>query len=84
MRIVAAVGGGYALAALCSVAALALPISKSQAVLVGMLVSFPVYAGAVVWAFAARTAVRAWTGLGIVALPLSAVAWSIWTGKVFS
>lgn len=54
-RIVLAVVGGYALAALASVAALALPISRPQAVLTGMLASFAIYAGAVVWVFAACT-----------------------------
>lgn len=77
-RIVAALFGGYALAALGSVAALALPMSKPQAVLTGMLASFAIYAGAVVWVFAARSAPRAWAGLLVVAVPLAAAAWSVW------
>ena len=60
-RIVAAVGGGYALAALASVAVLALPVSRIQAVIGGMLGSFAVYAAAVVWVFAVRSATRALT-----------------------
>ena len=76
-RIVAALLGGYALAALSSVAALALPIGKPQAVLAGMQASFVIYACAVVWVFAARSALRAWAGLVIVAIPLSLAAWSI-------
>ena len=48
-RIAAALFGGYALAALCSVAALALPIDPQQAVFTGMLASFLLYAGAVIW-----------------------------------
>lgn len=74
-RIVAAVLGGYALAALTSVAALALPISRPQAVLTGMLASFAVYAGAVIWVFAVRSATRAWLGLVLAALPLLLAAW---------
>ncbi|CAG9171197.1 DUF3649 domain-containing protein [Cupriavidus respiraculi] len=74
-RIVAAVLGGYALAALASLAALALPISRPQAVLTGMLASFAVYAGAVVWVFAVRSARRAWAGLAIAAAPLVLAAW---------
>ncbi|TWG88161.1 uncharacterized protein DUF3649 [Cupriavidus gilardii J11] len=74
-RIVAAIAGGYALAALVSVAALALPISRPQAVLTGMLASFAVYAGAVVWVFAVRSAARAWTGLLVAAAPLLLAAW---------
>jgi hypothetical protein len=77
-RIVAAVAGGYALAALVSVAALALPIAPVQAVLTGMLASFLVYAGAVVWSFAARSALRAWIGLLLAAAPLALVAGPIW------
>jgi hypothetical protein len=78
-RIVAAVLGGYAVAALASVAALALPISKPQAVLTGMLASFVVYVGAVIWVFAVRSARRAWTGLLIAAVPLLIAAWTVWT-----
>ncbi|MGY8523657.1 DUF3649 domain-containing protein [Paracidovorax citrulli] len=74
-RIVAAVFGGYALAALASVAALALPISRPQAVLTGMLASFAIYAGAVIWVFAVRSATRAWIGLLLAALPLLLAAW---------
>ncbi len=54
-RILAALFGGYALAALASVVALVLPISKLQAVLTGMLASFVVYAVVVIWVFAARS-----------------------------
>lgn len=81
-RIVAAVFGGYGLAALGSVAALALPMSKPQAVITGMLASFAVYAGAVVWVFAVRSATRAWAGLLVAAVPLLLAAWSVWSGGV--
>ena len=77
-RIVAALFGGYALAALASVAVLALPISKPQAVIAGMLASFAIYAGAVIWVFAVRSALRAWLGLIVVGAPLLAPAWSVW------
>ncbi|MCG5241629.1 DUF3649 domain-containing protein [Azospirillum doebereinerae] len=77
-RIAAALFGGYALAALASVAVLALPMSKPQAVLTGMLASFAIYAGAVIWVFAVRSALRAWTGLLVVAAPLLLAAWSVW------
>ena len=74
-RIIAAVAGGYALAALVSVAALALPISKPQAALTGQLASFAAYAGAVIWVFAARSAVRAWLGVAAAAAVLAPLAW---------
>ena len=76
-RIMAALVGGYALAALFSVAVLALPLSKPQAVLTGMLASFAIYAGAVIWVFAVRSALKAWAGLFIVAVPLLPLAWSV-------
>lgn len=76
-RIVAAVFGGYALAALASVAALALPISKPQAVLTGMLASFAIYSGAVIWVFAVRSAWKSWAGLIVVAAGLALLAWSV-------
>jgi len=76
-RIVAALVGGYALAALFSVAVLALPLSRPQAVLTGMLASFAIYAGAVIWVFAERSALKAWAGLLIVAAPLVPLAWSV-------
>jgi len=66
-RIVAALFGGYGLGALTSVAALALPMARSQAVLAGMLASFVVYTAAVIWVFAVRSALRAWVGLAVAA-----------------
>lgn len=79
-RIVAAIGGGYALAAVASVAALALPMDKSQAVLAGTMASFLVYTGAVIWVFAVRSATRAWLGLLLAAIPLLLAAWPVWNG----
>jgi len=81
-RIVAAVFGGYGMAALTSVAALALPISRPEAVLTGMLLSFVTYAAAVIWVFAVRSATRAWMGLAVAALPLLLAAWPAWQGNV--
>ena len=78
-RIVAAILGGYGLAALTSIAALALPMPVTEAVFTGMLASFAVYAGAVVWVFAVRSATRAWVGLIVVAVPLALAAW--WATK---
>lgn len=58
-RIVAALLDGYALAALGSVALLALPIPAPEAVIADMLVSFLLYSGAAIWGFAVRSARRA-------------------------
>ena len=73
-RIAGAIFGGYALGALASVAALALPMSAPQGVVTGMLASFIFYAAAVIWVFLARSARRAWAGLLLVALPLALAA----------
>lgn len=70
LRVLAALPGGYALSALFATAVAMLPMARMDAVLAGMMGSFAVYAGAVVWVFAARSALRAWTGLAIVAAPL--------------
>lgn len=77
-RIIAALFGGYAVAALASVAVLVLPADRVQAAFSGMLLSFAVYAGAVVWVFAVRSAWRAWAGLLVAALVLAPAAWWTW------
>lgn len=65
-RAAAGILGGYALTALFSVVlALASGAPREEAVLVGTTPAFLVFAAALVWAFAAKTAWRAW--LGVVA-----------------
>ncbi len=82
-RAVAAIAGGYGVAALsAAVLALGLPalfgMARSEAALTGTLVSFLVYAVAVMWVFAARSAWRAWTGLAIAAA-LQGLLLLLWT-----
>jgi hypothetical protein len=73
-RAVAAIGGGYVLGALASASlALFLPTNRLEASLTGTLASFIVYALAVMWVFAARTAWRAWLGLLIPCAVLGAL-----------
>lgn len=66
--------GGYALATALSVALVAIfamgwgGMARSDAVLLAMSLSFVVYVGAVMWAFAARSAWSAWKGLGLPTL----------------
>lgn len=77
-RLLAGGVGGYALAqvlpvALVAVAGAALP--RADAVLVAMQLSFTVYALAFMGAFAARSACRAWVGIGLAMLGSTAVAW---------
>lgn len=80
LRIAAASVGGYALGALFSVAVLALPGAAADKVLWGMMGSFLVWSGVVLWTFAAQTARQALYGLGwatLVLLPPAAwVSWS--------
>lgn len=69
-RAIAGAFGGYALASLVTaVLALALPLatgaSRASALLTATLLSFAVYAVAVMWAFSARSALRAWAGLAL-------------------
>ena len=68
MRTLAAIFAGYALANLFSIfLARALPfafaISSGEAFIIGSLLSFGLWVGAAMWAFAAKSAARAWGGL---------------------
>jgi hypothetical protein len=78
-RTVAAVFGGYAMAALVASAfARWLPMARVEAVITGMLSSFAVYATVVILAFAMRSATRVWLWLAAFGLPLAgALAWSM-------
>lgn len=73
-RVLAAVFGGYVLAALSSVLiTLSAALPRVDAVVAGMMVSFVVYLLAVIWCFACRTAIRAWLGILLPALLLAAI-----------
>ncbi|NIJ69521.1 DUF3649 domain-containing protein [Xanthomonas sp. 60] len=75
VRSMAAIFGGYALASVSAVfLAVALPGERGQAVLTGMLVAIVVAACAALWAFATRSALRAWLGIALPALALAAGA----------
>lgn len=74
-RTLAAILGGYALASVSAVfCAVALPTARGQAVLTGMLVAIVVAACAALWAFATRTALRAWLGILVPTLVLAAAS----------
>ncbi|MBN9407585.1 MAG: hypothetical protein J0H69_00415 [Burkholderiales bacterium] len=80
-RILAAVLGGHVLASALSVAIVALasaawPMARADAALAAMQLSFLPWAAAVMWAFAARSAPRAWAGLAAVALPAAVLSWA--------
>lgn len=78
-RVLAALLGGYALAALAASAlALALPWlglgTRAEGVQSASLLGFALYTGAAIWCFAARSALRAWLGLTGAGLACGAVA----------
>ena len=63
-RAVAAIVGGYGLAAATSAClAVWLPMGRADAVVTGQMVSFVIYSIAVIWVFATRNAWRAWAGV---------------------
>ncbi|MDU9389845.1 DUF3649 domain-containing protein [Pseudomonas japonica] len=73
-RCLAALLGGYLLASMASVClSLWLPLSRPEAVLSGMMSAFLFYLGAFLWAFAARTAARAWLGILLPAAVLAVI-----------
>ncbi len=69
-RSVAGILGGYALASFSSLAlALGLPFEKPDAINLGVMIGFILFAVAVIWAFSCRSAVRAWIGITAVTTP---------------
>lgn len=77
-RSFAALVGGYLLASFLPVPFVALwPMERADAVLAAMQLSFPVFTAAVMWAFAARSARAAWTGLGITLAVSCLAAWAL-------
>lgn len=74
-RVLAAVLGGYIVAALASVSlSLWLPMARAEAVVTGMMASFLVYLVAVLWCFGCRSAWQAWFGLIVPSLVLVALS----------
>ena len=73
-RSVAAIVGGYVLAALVTMLlSVSLPMARSEAVMTATLLSFALYTCAVMWVFATRSALRAWLGLAIPAAVIAAI-----------
>jgi len=77
-RVVAAIGGGYALVSLLTIAlSLLLPrigIDQAQTMLASSMASFVVYAVVIMAVFHARSATRAWVILIVANAPLALVA----------
>lgn len=79
-RAVAALFGGYGLAALCACAlALLSSAPREDALAAAALPAFLVHLVAAVWAFWAPTVARVWLGIGAPALALAAIVWSLRT-----
>jgi hypothetical protein len=76
-RTLAAIFGGYALAAATSaLLPLLWPTLRAQAVLSGMMLGILVCACTALWAFATRSATRAWLGIAALLAPMAlAIAW---------
>jgi hypothetical protein len=84
-RALAGAAGGYALASLfTAVLAVGLPrvsdTGRASALLTATLLSFAVYAAAVIWACSARSALRAWAGIAVPSAVLAAALWALKAG----
>jgi hypothetical protein len=69
LRLIAAIGGGYAVAAgLAALLAVALPLVtpmvRSEAVVLSSMLAFPIYLALLIWAFAERRLLRLWLAFG--------------------
>jgi len=75
LRVAVAIVGGYALANITAILlSYLLPMSKSDAVMTGILLSFAIYTGAIMWVFAVRSVKKACMGLIAPSLIIGAVA----------
>lgn len=75
LRVTVATVGGYALANISAILlSYLLPMPKSDAVMSGILLSFAIYTGAIMWVFAVRSVHKAWLGLIIPSLIMGTVA----------
>ena len=74
----AALVGGYALATATGLfLGSILPAPRSEAVMTGNLISFAIYAGAILWVFNLRRPARAWLLLVLLSATLAAVGWAL-------
>ena len=74
-RVFVAILGGYALANIAGILlSYLLPMPKSDAVMTGILLSFAIHTGAIMWVFAVQSLHKAWLGLVAPSLLLGALA----------
>ncbi|NHZ39684.1 MULTISPECIES: hypothetical protein [Massilia] len=70
-RLLAAVAGGYAVAAALAVfLGAVLPMARAEAVLMGTYASFAAYTAAIVWAFSPQPLARVWLTLALAGVVL--------------
>jgi hypothetical protein len=79
LRLIAAIGGGYAVAAgLAALLAVALPLVtpmvRSEAVVLSSMLAFPIYLALLIWAFAERRLLRLWLAFGAAGIAFWACA----------
>ncbi|TDS78793.1 iron transporter [Comamonas sp. JUb58] len=80
-RVLAAALGGYALTSAATLLlALLWPAPKAQGILWATMLSFALYAVAVIWVFHTKTAARAWLGMLVATAVCSGLAWMLWLG----
>ena len=77
-RAVAAIGGGYVLAALGgALIALALPLPRADAVTIATLLAFVIYPCVILWVFATRSALHACVGVAVMCAKLWMILWLV-------
>jgi len=77
-RAVAAIGGGYVLAALAgALIALALPLPRADAVTIATLLAFVIYPCVILWVFATRSALHACVGVAVMCVKLWMILWLV-------
>ncbi len=75
LRVAVAIVCGYALANIAGILlSYLLPMPKSDAVMTGILLSFAIYTGAIMWVFAVRSVRNACAGLIVPSLILGVIA----------
>lgn len=75
-RIVAAFGGGYVFSVAATVAlTYLLPLPRRESLMAATILSYVLYLVAILWAFATRSATRAWVGMTMGSGVLAVVAW---------
>lgn len=80
-RVLAAVVGGYAITSAATVLlALIWPLPQAEAILASSMLSFALYAGVLVWVFAAKRLRTVWLGLVVATAVCAGLSWLLLPG----